>query len=149
MNDENKEEPRLPDIIENFKLPLWAKLLIALPAIGLPVMILLFILRNDVAHDESRCPYEVLTTQRVDANTEVIEERRSCIEGVEDRRYSVRRPDSLRPLGVRRLPPDAFEVPAYKWTAELRQGQMFLKVVTKGHPDADFREGTEKERAYK
>lgn len=149
MNDDNREEPRLPDIIENFTIPLWAKLLIALPAIGLPVVILLFILRNDVAHDEARCPYEVLTTQRVDNSAEVIEERRSCIEGVEDRRYSVRRADSLRKLGVRRLPSDAFEVSAYKWTAELRQGQMFLKVVTKGHPAADFREGTEEERAYK
>jgi hypothetical protein len=149
MNDDNREEPRLPDIIDNFKLPRWAKLLIALPAIGLPVVILLFILRNDVAHDEARCPYELLTAQRIDSSTEVIEERRSCIDGVEDRRYSVRRVDSLRPLGTRRLPPKAFEPPSYKWTAELRNGQMFLKVITNGHPDAEFREGTEQERAYK
>lgn len=145
----NREEPRLPDIIDKFTLPSWAKLLIALPAIGLPVVILLFILRSEVAHDESRCPYALLTTRRIDANTEVIEERRSCIDGVEDRRYSVRRPDSLRPLGTRRLPPSAFETPPYKWTAELRDGQMFLKVVTNGHPDADFREGTAQEHAYK
>lgn len=142
------EELQLPDAIEKFRMPLWAKLLIALPAIGFPVVILLFILRNDYAHDESRCPYQQLTTQRITADVEVVEERRRCIDDVEDRRYSVRRADATRVLGTRRLPPSAFNKPKYQWTAELKHDQMFLKVTTDGHPDAEFREGTDEERAY-
>jgi len=142
------EELQLPEAIENFRMPLWGKLLIALPALGFPLVILLFILRNDYAHDETRCPYVALTSERISADAEVVEERRSCVDGVEDRRYSVHRKDSTRVLGTRRLPPSAFQKPDYRWTAELRDGQMHLKVIAKGHPVADFREGTDAERAY-
>lgn len=142
------DDLQLPEAIENFRMPLWGKLLMALPAIGFPVVILLFILRNDYAHDESRCPYATLTTQRFNAEIEIVEERRSCVDGVEDRRYSVRRKDSTRVLGTRRLPPSAFDTPDYQWTPDLREGQMHLKVNTKGHPAAEFREGTDKERSY-
>lgn len=144
----NSEEPRLPDLIENFHMPLWGKLLIGLPAIGFPVVILLFILRTEVTHDETRCPYVVLTTERFNAEIEIVEERRSCVDGVEDRRYSARRADSTHVLGNRRLPPAAFEKPKYQWTADVRDGQVFLKVQTNGHPPAEFREGTDKERSY-
>lgn len=142
------DELQLPEAIEKFRMPLWGKLLIALPAIGFPVVILLFILRNDYAHDERRCPYVTLTTERFNADTEIVEERRSCVDGVEDRRYSVRREDSTRVLGTRRLPPAAFDAPEYRWIADLRNGQMHLKVTVKGHPVAEFREGTDEERAY-
>lgn len=142
------EEPRLPDAFDKFNIPLWAKLLIGLPAIGLPVVILLFILRTEYAHDESRCPYQQLEVRRFNADIELVEERRRCLDDVEDRRYSVRRVDVTRVLGRRRLPPSAFETPAYQWTADLRHGQMFIKVTANGHPPAEFREGTDEERAY-
>lgn len=138
----------MPEWLDAFQMPLWAKLLIVLPALGFPVVILLFILRNEYAHDESRCPYEVLTVERHDAGIEIVEERRSCLSNVEDRRYSARRSDSVHVMGKRRLPPEAFKKPGYQWTAELRQGQMHLTVITNGHPTAEFREGTAEERAY-
>lgn len=137
------DDLRVPEV----HLPLWAKLLIGVPAIGFPLGILLFILRNDYVHDESRCPFSHVTSQRLSADVEIVEERRMCVDGVEDRRYTARRDDELRVLGSRRLPPAAFEAPAYQWHGEVRDGQVHLKVtVGAGHPEAQFREGTEEER---
>lgn len=136
-----------PDGLPRLNLPRWAKLLLALPAVLVPVGILLFILRNELAHDEGRCPYQPLTVEVVAPGVELVEERRSCIDGLEDRRYSVRRDEEVRVLGRRRLPTAAFAAPGYDWHAELRNGQAFLKVKANGHPDAEFREGTPEERA--
>jgi hypothetical protein len=142
------DAPRMPNALERFQLPLWAKVLIALPAIGFPLAILIFILRNDYVHDESRCPYREVKRETIVPGAIVVEERRSCVDGIEDRRYTVHRDDDdvVRPLGNRRLPTPAFEPPAYRWTAEQRNQQMFLKVHVNGHPDAEFREGTDEER---
>ncbi len=142
----NAEDPLLPEVFS--RIPRWAKLAVALPAIGLPLVILLFILRNEYAHDEQRCPYRPLVTQRLNAEIEIVEERRMCINGVEDRRYLAKRAESTRTLGTRRLPPHAFVTPGYRWTPRVENSQVFLKVVTPGHADAEFREGTDEERAY-
>lgn len=139
------EDPLLPNIV----VPRWLKLAIALPAIGLPVVILLFILRNEYAHNEQRCPFTVVETRALTADVAIVEERRSCIDGVEDRRYSVRRDAELRVLGSRRLPPSAFQKPQYHWSADVKQGQVHMTVtVAGGHAEAKFREGTDEERAY-
>jgi hypothetical protein len=139
------DDLRLPEI----RVPRWAKLAIALPAIGLPVAILWFILRNEHAHDERRCPFTVVESRTLTADVVVVEERRSCVAGVEDRRYSARRDKESRVLGSRRLPPSAFQKPQYYWSADLKQGQVYMTVNVAGdHPQAKFREGTDEERAY-
>ena len=138
----SREEPRLPEI----HIPRWLKLAVALPAILLPLSILGFILRDRMAHDEARCPYARVKSERLASDIDVVEERRVCIEGVEDRRFSVRRQHVKHVLGNRRLPTQAFTAAGYTWSAELKGDQVFLHSVVPGHPDAEFREGTAEER---
>ncbi len=133
-------------------LPRWVFFL-AVPGFLGPLLILAFIFRTEIAHDEARCPYVQVSERALSADVRVREERRSCVPDVEERRYSAVRAvgaasEEAIVLGRRRLPRDAFLGPKYVWQAQLRDdGQVYVEVDCPGHPKAVFREGTPEEEA--
>jgi hypothetical protein len=123
-------------------LPRWAKYLI-LPGAVAPVLILGFIFVSEIAHDEARCPFSKHSDQQLSVGVRVREDARSCLPGIEERRYSALRDGSERVLGRRRFSRDAFDPSRYRWRAELStQGEVRVTVDNDGHTQAVFREGT-------
>jgi len=128
-------------------LPRWARYLI-LPGFLGPVIVLPFIFVVQLAHDETRCPYEHGETRQLSGEVSVREDRRSCLWGVEDRRFSVIRADGEHAIGSRRFPTKAFASDSYEWEASLSdRDEVHLHIRNLGHDDAEFREGTPQERA--
>jgi hypothetical protein len=128
-------------------MPRWVFLL-AIPGFLGPMLILAFIFKSELAHDEARCPYSEVSAQTLPGNVVVREERRSCVPDIEERRYSTVRTDAANVLGRRRLPKDAFEGPKYTWKAGLNEkGEVRVVVDCPGHPEAVFREGKPEEFA--
>jgi hypothetical protein len=142
----NREASESSEPKERF-LPRWVFLL-AIPGFLGPVLILAFIFRSELAHDEARCPYAEVSAQTLPGDIRVREERRSCVQDVEERRYSSIRGGEARVLGRRRLPTEAFEGPKYAWKAGLTEkGEVRVVVNCPGHPEAVFREGKPEEFA--
>jgi hypothetical protein len=128
-------------------LPSWARYVI-LPGLFGPVLILGFIFVTEFAHNEGRCPYEAGETRALTPEVSVREDHRNCLWDVEDHRYSVVRSGSERVLGNRRFRAPAFDPGNYSWSAEIdSKDQVHVLIKNDGHADAQFREGTEKERA--
>lgn len=99
----------------------------------LVVSVLGFIVRNERAHDESRCKF-TLHSQRDLGATQVIEERRSCLPDLEERRYLIQRAGSERfELARRRLNSARFASDRYKWSLrEDEQHKLVLRIDVDG-----------------
>jgi len=130
-------------------LPRWARYVI-LPGLFGPLLILGFIFVTEVAHDETRCPYTRGETRALTPEVAVREDHRTCLWDVEDHRFSVVRGATERVLGRRRFRAEAFLPGNYNWSAKLdAKDQVHVHIKNEGHSDAQFREGTEQERAAK
>jgi hypothetical protein len=129
-------------------LPRWARYILV-PGFVLPLFVLAFIFVVQLAHDEARCPFERGETRKLSEEISVREDHRSCLWGVEDHRFSVIRPGGERPLGSRRFGAAAFAPGEYAWQAEFQRDkdEVHVHVHNPGREDADFREGTQTERA--
>jgi hypothetical protein len=129
-------------------LPRWA-LYLLLPGLFGPLLILGFIFVSELAHDESRCPYERVQVRQLTAAVAVREDRRSCVWGIAEHRFSVLRGTEQRSLGRRRFAQRAFAPENYRWEAKLSaQDEVQVTVHNRGHVDASFREGTSAERSH-
>lgn len=129
--------------------PTWKKFLplVALPAIAGPVFVLVFILRTESAHDESQCPYQEVTQRTLADGATIVEQRRSCLPQVEERRFLLRRETHQQVLGRRRFDPSAFAGPEYAWDAGVREsGEVHMFVQNPGHGGVSFREGRADEK---
>lgn len=134
-------ESRLAAAVARFP-PRWLTWLLIPGLIG-PVLILVFIFVSELAHDESRCGYTQASTQPLPNGLHVREDARSCLPGIEERRYTLIRPSGERVLGRRRFRASAFAPDAYGWKASLSaQDEARVDVTNKGHANATFREGT-------
>jgi hypothetical protein len=128
-------------------LPRWAMWLV-LPGLLMPVGILAFMGIAQLAHNESRCPFEQRSVQQLAPGVSVQEEARRCLPGTEERRYRLSRAGALRVLGERRLASKAFAAGRYSWTASINdRGEVQVIVHNADHGDVLFREGTAAERA--
>src|SRR5688500_14706695 len=105
-------EESLVDVLSR-PIPRWMKFLI-LPGVVAPVLILGFIFVSEIAHDEARCPYARQSDQQLAAGVSVREDARSCLPGVEERRFSAVRGNAERVLGRRRFSSGAFEPNRYR-----------------------------------
>ncbi len=82
----------------------------------LVVSVLFLIVRTEHAHDESTCKFSVHSRRDLGA-TQVIEERRSCLPELEERRYLIQRAGADRlELARRRLDSARFASDRYKWS---------------------------------
>lgn len=137
-----REVPTLAERLGlRIRLPLWLRIILVIPAIVAPLGILLFIARAELAHDASRCPYDEVEVRQVGPGIRVREDMRRCLEGVEERRFTVLRDGEARPLGVRRFAPEAFEGDGYGWEAQQEEsGRVRVTVTNPGHRPRDFLE---------
>ena len=92
-----------------------------LPGLFGPLLILGFIFITETAHDESRCPYQLVEVRPLSASVAVREDRRRCLGSVEERRFTVVRGAAENTLGRRRFDQAAFG-PGYSWSASLSNG---------------------------
>jgi hypothetical protein len=126
-------------------LPRWV-MYAALPGLIAPIVILGFIFVSEWRHAEERCPYRLASSQSLGQDIRVVEEARSCISDVEERRYTLHRGSQTHVLGRRRFPAQAFG-PGYRWTATLSaEGEVQVAVDNPGQEAGKFREGTPSER---
>lgn len=126
---------------------LW--LLLALPGALGPLLVFGFILFSESAHDEARCPYELVVERPVAkaGGARVREERRRCLSNAEERRFTLVRGAREQLLGRRRFAPDVFADPGYGWDAGVSDaGEVRVLVHSPGHESVRFREGRADER---
>ena len=146
MTAEQAGEPSLLDKLAG-PIPRWL-FWVLIPGFVGPVLILAFIFASEVAHEPERCPYERRSEQRLSETITVREDARSCLPGVEERRFSAVRDGSELVLGRRRFASTAFQSGRYRWRADLSErGEVSVTVDNDGHAQAVFREGTPEEHA--
>lgn len=99
----------------------------------LVVTVLFLIVRTERAHDESACKFSVHSRRDLGA-TQVIEERRSCLPELEERRYLVQRAGVDRfELARRRLDSARFASDRYKWSLrEDEKHKLVLRIDVDG-----------------
>jgi hypothetical protein len=133
-------EPSTQQVGSGAPLPRWA-LWLMLPGIAAPMLVLGFILITQLAHDPARCPYRESGRRALSGGAVVVEQARSCLPAVEERRYLLLRGEYSQVLGERRLPERAFAA-GYRWRAEVSaEGEVKVFVHNDGHGELTFREG--------
>ncbi len=126
-----------------FRRPVLAAVVL-LPGVALMVVAMLFAARSEIAHSEENCPYEVGEERRAPDGGVFVEERRSCEEGVEERRWRYyNAAGGERVFGVRRLPNAMFDSDAYRWAPSWSDGGLILVVENEGAETRTFREPPE------
>ena len=126
-------------------LPRWA-LWLMLPGIAAPLLVFAFIVMTEAAHDDASCPYRELTRRQLADGVSVVEDVRSCIEGVEEHRYTLLRGARSQLLGERRFDAAAFAAGRYRWKAAITdEGEVQVVIQNQGHADLLLREGTPEE----
>lgn len=147
MSSDRAEEVSMIDRLASGAMPRWL-IYVMIPGFVGPVLILVFIFASELAHDEARCPYVHNSTKSLSDQVSVREDRRSCLPGIEERRFSVIRGANEVVLGRRRFARGAFAPDRYQWRAELTsQGEVRVTADNAGHAQGVFREGTAEERA--
>lgn len=127
-------------------LPRWV-LWLMVPGIVAPVVIFGFIVYTQLAHDPDRCPYRERSRKALGPAVTVVEEARSCMPSVAERRFTLLRGAQRQILGERRLRQSAFEA-GYRWNASQGPGgEVKVVIHNDGFGELSFREGTARERA--
>jgi hypothetical protein len=135
-----------PQSANGLPLPRWVFWLM-LPGIVAPLLVFVFILVTQLAHDPARCPFHEQSRQTLAVGVAVVVEVRSCIAHVQEHRYRLLRGKRSQILGERRLAEAVFGQ-GYSWIALLSpQGEVKVVVHNQAHEDVTFREGTAAERA--
>jgi hypothetical protein len=111
------------------------------PPISSPAALTIFVLivRTERAHDESHCAFTRRSERRLDG-VRVLEDARSCLPELEERRYQVERAPAVPfELARKRLPRTQFAADRYRWT--LRQDQahkLVLRIEIDGKLSSEF-----------
>lgn len=95
--------------------------------------VLFLIVRSERAHDENACKFAVHSKRDL-GETQVIEERRSCMPRLEERRYLVQRAGAQPfELARKRLDSARFASDRYKWSLrEDAQHRLVLRIDVDG-----------------
>ncbi|HEY6881046.1 MAG TPA: hypothetical protein VI299_23635 [Polyangiales bacterium] len=103
--------------------------------------VLTLIVRNESAHDEAKCPFTQVSERPFDGGY-VIEQQRSCVNGISERRYLLTRPGKPQfELARKRLASERFEGTRYHWEATTdAQKRVVIKMILDGKPSSEFRE---------
>lgn len=105
------------------------------------LLILGLIIRNERAHDEAECPFAPLGEQTFEGGR-VLEEQRSCIDELSERRYLLARDGQKTfELARKRLAKDRFKPGRYDVKLDLdAQKRLVLKIYIDGKLSREFRE---------
>ena len=103
--------------------------------------VFVFIMRNESAHDEASCPFAQIS-ERPFAQGKVLEEQRSCVPGISERRYRVAREGKpVYELARKRLSSERFMPPHYVWKLTPdSQNRLVLTLLVDGKVSSEFRE---------
>ena len=118
----------------------WIGVAVVVPAIAAFVLIMIFVARAELAFDESDCPFASVETRDVAPGVRVLDEARTCQEGIVEHRWIVERNGARREIGRRRLSADAYAPDAYRFRVELPGGFVHLTIENDGVEGASFRE---------
>lgn len=115
----------------------------ALSALMVLTMLTVFalILRNESAHDEQTCPFAPAGERTFDGG-KVVEQQRTCINGISEHRYLLER-TGQKPfeLARKRLATDHFEPARFRWDVGLDdKKRVVLNMNVDGKPSSEFRE---------
>jgi hypothetical protein len=99
------------------------------------------IVRNESAHDEQGCPFKPAGERPFDGG-KVVEQKRTCVNGISEHRYLVERPSQKSfELARKRLASDRFEGGRYRWELKTDdKKRVVLNVFVDGKPSSEFRE---------
>jgi len=136
----SEEEPE-SDKPQPWYMQRWLAMVVLLPGAILMTGVLLYTAKVEIAHDEARCPYEVVESRRVSQGGRITEERRSCQPGVAEHRW-IYEAAGREPfvLGARRLPASSFRDEDYGWSTQWSDGGIELRVDNEGVDSRNFRE---------
>jgi len=108
--------------------------LIATAPIGLAIFSFLFMVRSELAFDETTCPFVEREVRELAEGIRIREEERTCQSGIEEHRWVVLRDgEEDYPIGQRRLSAELYA--DYSWTAEVRGTHVRLEITD---PSLDF-----------
>ncbi len=115
----------------------------ALSALSVLTVVTVFalILRNESAFDEQSCPFEPAGERPFDGG-KVIEEKRTCVNGIAEHRFIIARPNQ-KPfeLARKRLAAERFDNGRFAWDFWLdEQKRLVINMVVEGKPSSEFRE---------
>jgi hypothetical protein len=99
------------------------------------------VMRNESAHDETDCPFKALS-ERPFAQGRVLEQQRTCVENISERRYLVERKGKpTYELARKRLASDRFADKRYAWELHTDdKARLIVKVLVDGKLSSEFRE---------
>jgi hypothetical protein len=105
------------------------------------VIIFMFIVRSESAHDEASCPF-VKRSERTFEDMLVVEEARSCVPEAEERRWLLAREGKPQvEFARKRLPKEHFTEGRAVWVLELDAAKkVVLKLRVDGAEISEFRE---------
>lgn len=120
----------------------WLAVALLAPGAILVVVVMFFLVRSELAHDEARCPFERVDSREVADGIAIVDEGRRCQDGVEEHRWVVVRDGSRREIGRRRLDQRLFDARAYSYAAEIERetGGVVVHVRNEGIAEQSFRE---------
>ena len=139
--DDPRDEPRTQPFLERRKKALKILgILFTVPSVFLVLFVFGMIIHSERAHDERTCPFVAVETRETDRGR-VTDERRECVEGVEEHRWLLRRP-GIAPLelGRRRLASSFYAASVYSWRAFVEGEQVRVHVENTGAPPVTYRE---------
>jgi hypothetical protein len=115
-------------------------ILFTVPSVFLVLFVFGVIIRNERAHDEARCPFVRVEARDVEGGR-VADERRRCVEGIEEHRWLLERgAGAPLELGRRRLASDFYAAGRYTWRPFVEQGHARVHVENTGAPPVTYRE---------
>lgn len=116
---------------------------IALSALMVLTVLTVFALiyRTERAHDEAKCPF-VKSGEQPFSGGKVIEEQRSCVPEIEERRYLLERTGKAPyEFARKRIGKQFFRENRYEWkVVEDEKKQIRLRVLVDGKMSSEFRE---------
>lgn len=143
IDDPNEPEVlRIPPFLaKRKKLIRGIGIFISVTSVGMVLFALFMILRNERAHDETRCPYRFVETRTLADGVSVSDEARSCVDGLSEHRWMIQRVGSAPlEIGRRRLSTDAYTAPRYTWTPTLEGTHVRVHVENRGMRPITYRE---------
>jgi hypothetical protein len=139
--DDPRDEPRTPRFLEQRKKALKAlAILFTVPSVFLVVFVFGMIVRNELAHDEKKCPFVLVETREL-PGARVTDERRQCVEGIVEHRWVLARPGTAKlEVGRRRLASSFYAEGVYTWRAFVESEKVRVHVENTGAPPVTYRE---------